>query len=350
MSFRKLNTLFLIAGAVLALASCKDEEETTIAPSLDGSLDFVVEPFVTVGEVVKMTPKGPTHPKDEAIGYYWKVTPDMTKNDTTKFLNGLSADGQKSDGSFTYKFKDSLATYTVSCTGFAKGYSSKSASYYVTTVNPELDGTITGSEISSTDPKFSYFGIDYYFVEHNGLEWMRNNLANTDLGIAYVNCEAVSTIFGRYYSYEDAVKACPAGWRLPTDAEWRELAAGINGEKVADPYKTIGNIAAEFMGDVYFNLEKMWDYWPEVGEITNSSQMAMMPSGYVNLGEKVEGEYPGAAFTGLDEYAVFWTADKVEDEEGMAYFRYLVCDEPNMYSGKADTKTFGANVRCIRNH
>ncbi len=350
MSFRKLNTLFLIAGTVLAMVSCKEKEETVTSQYLSGSLSYVVEPFVLAGETVKMTPTGLINPDKEAIGFYWKVTPDMTKNDTTKFLTGLDADGQKSDGSFTYKFKDSLATYTVTCTGFAKGYSSSSVSYYVTTVNPELDGTITGSGISGSDPKFTYFGIDYYYVEYGGLDWMRNNLANMDSGIAYVDSDVVSSIFGRYYSYEEAVKACPPGWRLPTDEEWRKMAVEVNGGKVAGPYKAIENIAAEFMGDVHFNMEKMWTYWPEVGDITNGSQLAIMPSGYANLGEKKDGKYPDAAFTGLDEYAVFWTSDKVESDESMAYFRYLICDQSSMYSGKGDVKTFGANVRCVREH
>ncbi len=57
--------------------------------------------------------------------------------------------------------------------------------------------------------------------------------------------------------------------------------------------------------------------------------------------------YESYEFKGLNEYAVFWTADKVEGKN-LAYYRYLICDQPNLYSGKADTKNFGAAVRCVK--
>ncbi len=347
MSFSKLNKLFLIAGAIMALASCKDDETTT-KPYLSGSLSFDVEAFVTAGDVIKMTPTGLSHPDDKGIGYYWKVTPDMETNDTTRLESGLSPEGQTSDGSLTYKFKDSLTTYTITCTGFADGYNSSYTSVYVTVVKPGLNGSLTGTEIDEFDEQFRDAGIDYYYVNHAGLEWMRNNLANPAAGVPYLNCEAISSIIGRYYSYEEAMSACPTGWRLPTDEEWRKLAAKVNGTKTVEPYNTIPDIAAAIMGDVKFNSDTMWEYWPKVGDITNKSGLAMIPAGYAVLGESSKGETVGMNFTGIDEYAVFWTADKVENEEGMAYYRYLICDESGMFSGKGDTKTFGASVRCVR--
>ncbi len=348
MSFRKLGRLFLIAGSILALASCKDKDETEAAPSLGGVLSFYVEPFVKPGTVVKMSPKGAKHPEDKGIGYYWKVTPVMDKSDTTRLENGLSPEGKESDGSFTYTFPDSLATYTVACSAFAKGYGGIYSSQYVSVVKPGLDGSLTETGIKEDDEKIEVDGLDYYYISHNGLDWMRNNLANPAYGAPYANSEAVSDILGRYYSYEEAMVACPEGWRLPTDKEWRELAAGINGGGVANEYSTIHKIAADFMADAQFNLNKMWEYWPQVGEITNKAGLGMIPGGYANLGQFVDGEYPMAAFTGIYEYAVFWTADKVADEDGMAYYRYLICDEPEMYASKGDVKSFGANVRCVR--
>ena len=62
-----------------------------------------------------------------------------------------------------------------------------------------------------------------------------------------------------------------------------------------------------------------------------------------------EGNYPGANFSGANEYAAFWTADKVEGEEGKAYYRYIIANQPFISIEKGDTKTFGASVRCVRN-
>lgn len=349
MILKKLNPLIWVAFAIFAATACKKEEEQEALPSLGGNLTFNITEFIAPGQLLTMTPKGASHPEGKTIGYYWKVTPGMSSYDTTRFDNGLAADGKPSDGSFSYRFSDSLATYSVGCYAFAKGYSSKFVSRYVTVVLPGLDGSVKGTGIKMTDPQIKVDGITYYYTSHNGLDWFRNNLANTASGVPYANSPAVSNVLGRFYSYNEALDACPEGWRLPTDQEWLDLAASINSGSVAEAYNTIPGIAADLMADAYMNDRQMWEYWPEVGEITNKGLISVIPSGYANLGEKKEdGSYPNAAFHGVYEYATFWTADAVEDEEGMAYYRYLVCDQPDMYAGKGDVNTFGASVRCVR--
>ncbi len=347
MSFRKLNMLILAVCAALAISSCKDDDDTTVTPSLNGTLTFNVDAFVLQDTKVTLTPSGISHPDGKGIGYYWKVSPVMDKSDTTRLENGLSPEGQESDGSFTYQFPDSLGTYTVYCSGFAKGYTSKSATAYVTVVKPGLGGSITGTGISLAHDNIKVDGIEYYYKNINGTDWMRNNLANNSYGAAYANAPAMSNVLGRYYSHEEAMKACPDGWRLPTDKEWATLAASVSGKEALE-HENISGLAASLMGDVKFNTRLMWEYWPAVGEITNSSEMAVIPAGYANLGEKKDGEYPTATFKGIYEYAAFWTADTVADEEGMAYYRYIIYDQPDLYIGKGDTQTFGANVRCVR--
>lgn len=349
MSLRKLNTLFWVTMALLASVSCKKDDDDEVLPSLNGNLSFEVAEFVNPGYLAEMTPTGIYHPEGKEIGYHWKVTPGMSKPDTTRYESGLSPDGKPSDGSFSYRFRDSLTTFTVSCYGFAKGYTSSYTSRYVTVVKPGLDGSLTGTGINADDRYITVDGIRYYYKKHNGLDWMRNNLATASYGAPYANAEAAGEILGRFYSYEEAKNACPEGWRLPTDKEWRELAEQLNSDSKAEAYATIPGIAADFMADVSFNGDKMWEYWPQVGEITNKGKLAMIPAGYSNLGERSEeGTYPTASFFGAYEYAAFWTADAVEDENGMAYYRYLICDQPDMYAGKGDINTFGASVRCVR--
>lgn len=351
MSLRKLYSIFWVAVALIASVSCKKDDDKT-TPSLNGTLTFNVTEFVNPGHLMKMTPKGLTHPKGDGIGYSWKVTPGMTYADTVRLENGLSPKGDPSDGTFSYRFTDSLTTFTVSCTAFATGYTSSYTSAYVTVVKSGLDETLTGTGIKSGDQNVTVDNQKYYYINPTfQMDWMRNNLAVEPYGVPYVNAKATSYILGRYYSYEDAVKACPKGWRLPTDKDWRDLAKYINSESAAGAYETIPGIAADFMADVSFNATKMWEYWPQVGEITNKAGISVIPAGYANLGERSEdGTYPNASFLGAYEYAVFWTADMVEDEPGMAYYRYIFCDQPDMYVGKGDIKTFGASVRCVRNH
>ena len=349
MSLKKLFPIIMAAALVTAAVSCKKNNDTESLPSMNGMLTFNIPAFVKPNDVVIMSPKGLRHPEDGIIGYCWKVTPSKMPVDTTRYENGLDKNGNKSDGSFRYHFSDSLGTYTVSCYGFAAGYNSSYASSYSTVVKGGLNGSITGTGIMSFDSKISSEGKDYYFKDHNGLEWFRNNLADPSYGVSYYNSDAMLDVFGNYYSYEEAINACPEGWRLPTDAEWAGLANTINPEANAVAGEPIKGISKDLMANIMFNGTEMWEYWPTVGEITNSSRLAAIPAGYANLGEKNEdGKYPQATFFGVYEYAVFWTADKVEGEENMAYYRYIICDQPDMQIGKGDTRTFGANVRCVR--
>jgi len=61
--------------------------------------------------------------------------------------------------------------------------------------------------------------------------WMKENLRNKHAidgsilqGVyAYNNDESNVSIYGRLYTYASALKACPAGWHLPSDKEWQQL-------------------------------------------------------------------------------------------------------------------------------
>ena len=58
-----------------------------------------------------------------------------------------------------------------------------------------------------------------------GKIWMMKNLAFsvTSEKQCYVDDKSYCEKFGRYYTYDDATKACPPGWHLPDDGEWRDF-------------------------------------------------------------------------------------------------------------------------------
>ena len=68
-------------------------------------------------------------------------------------------------------------------------------------------------------------GKKYKVQIRGGRIWMMNNLAFSlsSPKQCYVEDPAFCEKFGRYYTYEDALKACPNGWHLPDDHEWREF-------------------------------------------------------------------------------------------------------------------------------
>lgn len=71
-----------------------------------------------------------------------------------------------------------------------------------------------------TDPRD---GTVYRTREVGGLYWFDENLKYKPHSICYENNEDLTATHGRLYSIEEAPKACPAGWRLPTDREWSYL-------------------------------------------------------------------------------------------------------------------------------
>ena len=74
-----------------------------------------------------------------------------------------------------------------------------------------------------TDPRD---GLVYKIEEIVGLTWMAENLKFEAPGSwPYDNDpEEVELLYGRLYTWESALAACPEGWRLPTDEDWKDLA------------------------------------------------------------------------------------------------------------------------------
>ena len=358
--------------AIFAAVSCKDEDESTTYPSLEGNISIVgLEEFVNAdgNRTLKLKPVGAEHPEDKEMGYCWKVTPLMEKFDTTRFESGLNREGKTSDGSFEYTLKDSLGTYTVYCYAFASGYTSTYSVAYTTLVRSGVNGSITNTGIAEDSSEVEE--ENYYYITAGNIDWINSNVyenATTD-GVPFRKSEVMSTIFGVYYNYDDAKQACEnvgeGDWRLPTEEDWIEMVkwAVKDNSQAPDitPYSNIywdkkvngtPTLASQLMADAYFNSEQMWLYNPAVGDITNRTGLAFIPTGYANLGitpsVKSIADYPDVAFYGLYDYAVYWTGSEVEGEEGMAYYRYVRAGQPHLMIGKGNKESFGASVRCVR--
>ena len=321
----------MLAVAALLALSCEDDESETL-PSLSG-LHFYGPTYVSPGQAVRFTPLGVEHPEGEEVGYYWKVTPTMTTNDTTEV--------------YVHWFSDTLGTYNVACYAFAEGYYGTSYSKKIYVVKGGLDGSITETGIVNADPKVTVDGVDYYYTRIGSLDWFRNNLVG-GTGTSYINEDVTADIYGSFYTYDEAMTACPDGWRIPTEEDWLSLAEHL-GVSDVEKYGTVEGVASKLFSTACFNGEPMLEYWPVVGDITNESKIGLLPVGYANLGEADKnGKHLSAIFEGMNEYSVVWTADVEDGDTGLAYYRYLIYDQPDMFVGKAEKNSFGASVRCVR--
>lgn len=334
MILRKFSSFMMIFLLALTAMSCKKDDEAQTYPSLSGNLYFDCPAYVAPEQVVTLTPKGVSHPDGGEVSYYWKISPSMSQSDTVDV--------------FTRAFSDTLGRYTVICHAFASGYTGDSYQVSVDVVKGGLDGSITNTGIKDTDLRIYWEGEDYFVDLIGKYEWFRNNLATPSSGTPYVNNDVTSEVFGRYYSYEEALTACPDGWRLPTEEDWMALASEL-GVNVTQKYETFEGVTSKILANAYYNDVPMVEYWPEVGMLNNDSGLSLLPVGYSNLGDPdADGRYSRASFFGMNNYAVVWTADRVEGDESMAYYRYLVYNQPDMFVGKADVNSFGASVRCVR--
>ena len=154
------------------------------------------------------------------VKYYWYAEPISTHRDTVPV--------------YYVNLTDSLCTVTVHCVAFAEGYNPSSTSHTITIVNSDRKkGSIKGldfdqsKDFSFTDPRD---GREYWCTTVKGTDWFKENLAYRGAGVPLENCESTSDVFGRFYTWDEAVKACPEGWRMSSLGDWSDAASVILGE------------------------------------------------------------------------------------------------------------------------
>jgi len=77
-------------------------------------------------------------------------------------------------------------------------------------------------------------GKVYKTVKIGSQVWLAENLNYAAGGsICYGNDPAKGEIYGRLYDWRTAQTACPAGWHLPSDEEWKRLVNFVGGEEIA---------------------------------------------------------------------------------------------------------------------
>ena len=322
MKWTRYAVMLLALSAVFF--SCKKEEETELSASFSGVLKFSIPAFVTPGEKYDLTPSGVFTADDTPYGYFWTITPTATQRDTLR----KPGDPAEVDGTLHFTVPDTLCQLTITCAAFASGYYNS-----LHTEMPHIisDESLTGIEISSStggifkDPRDN---VDYLYNTSSGLDWFCSNLEYASLGRPYVNCEAARPLFGNFYTWEEAVFACPDGWRLPTVDEWKAVCGGY-----------FEGAAGSLMVDAYLNEERMWEYWPEV-KITNETLITALPIGYAMVSGE---EY---SFVGKNAYAAFWTATEFDDDQ--ADYIYINEKTPDVMVASADKAAFATTVRCVR--
>jgi len=322
--YMKLDRIIIscLLGALLFTGCNKDDDDVTYL-YLDGSISFSMPKYVKAGdsftfkksEISTLCKEGLS---DEEIGYI--VTDPYTSENDTLDTNWES---------FSFTVRDTLGEFTLIVKGFVSGYVNSSYTCAFVTIDPNFpEGSVSNTGIlhGNTHIIDSRDNNWYYYTKIGNLLWTRNNIAYQGSGVAYENSDAMSNLFGRFYTFNQALTVCPQGWRLPSNAEWEAA------------YSAFGNDAGAFMVNASFNDKEMWQYWNGV-VCSNKSDLSIIPVGFAYISDD------GYAFKGSREYAAIWTSDT---KDGQGIYRYLYKDSNVLYQQKQDKDGFGISVRCVK--
>lgn len=325
MTKMKLKNVFAIIAlaATLAPACKKDDKKEAVYLYFDGKISFSIPAYVRAGDSFTFnldeisTLSSDKLAEGESIRYF-VTDPYTAQNDTLETGEDIK-----------FTVSDSLGTFALTVKGFCSGFVNSSCSVTFHTISPDfIGGSLTGTGILRSDDNFkdSRDGNIYYYIQSGNLLWTRNNLAYAGTGIPYMESEVMNTVFGRFYTYDQAMTACPDGWRIPTDAEWQALFESYSGNSGA------------LMANARFNDQSMWGYWRDVHP-TNESQLAIIPAGYASV------SHDGIAFNSGDAYAALWTSTK---EDGLGVYRYIHEKSANLFRNSQACDSFYLPVRCVK--
>ena len=140
----------------------------------------------------------------------------------------------------------------------------------------------------------------------------------------YENDQAKGVLYGRLYNWyavADSRNICPAGWHIPTQAEWTTLINYLGGESVAGgKLKETGTV-----------------HWlsPNTGA-TNETGFTGLPCGTRNS---------SGSFSNEKNHGYWWTTNENDSTSALEWnVNYNHTDIYNYY----DTKSTGFSIRCIK--
>jgi uncharacterized protein (TIGR02145 family) len=175
---------------------------------------------------------------------------------------------------------------------------------------------IPGSFIDDRD------SIHYKTVTIGNQIWTAENLQFkiADGSWCYQNADSNCAQYGRYYTWDAALQACPSGWHLPSDAEWGQMETNLG--VPADKLSTVGLLGT----DVATQLKA-----------GGNTGFNVLMAGYRLWWD--------GAYLYQGSYADFWTSTPDSEEE--AWMRDFSIDNSSVFRNRINKK-YGHSVRCIK--
>ena len=141
-----------------------------------------------------------------------------------------------------------------------------------------------------------------------------------------------------WYAVNDLRKLCPAGWHVPTDAEWTIMIQQLDNMASATVVGTQSSTAGTVMKSGVTNSSIGSGLgWNPGSPGTNTSGFSALPGGYRNS---------DGSFDNVRNFAFFWSA--TENASTNAWYRSLNSFNGNVLRFNFYNKSLGASVRCLR--
>ena len=245
---------------------------------------------------------------------------DQSSNDPINWQWDFGDGDTSTEQNPSHTYNDE-GTYTVTLTASNEfGSDAKTETDYIDVSSGNTSSTFT-------DPRD---GQTYNIITLGSQTWFAENL-NYETGDSWVydNDPANGDIYGRLYEWNTAITACPDGWHLPSDDEWKvlEMYLGMS-QSEANAMFQRGTNEGEKM--------KSTSGWANDGNGTNSSGINAFPGGH----RSNNGLFMGQAF-----YALWWTS--TEYGGGNAWYR-SVSNDNNKVTRMRQYQSFGFSIRCLK--
>jgi uncharacterized protein (TIGR02145 family) len=256
-------------------------------------------------------------------GVVWSVLP----NPTTTQHDGITADGE------------GVGAYVSEVIGLTSG-----TTYYLRSYATNHVGTAYGEELSFTtfwecsypftDPRD---GQTYNTVQIGDQCWMAQNL-NYQTGECYDYNTANCNNYGRLYTWQAALTACPPGWHLPTDAEWTALTTYVSSQPEYLCNSNTSYIAKALAATTNWNTSSSTCAVGNNLSANNATGFTALPGGYRST---------GGSFYDVSYYGHWWSSSQRGASD--AWLRRLYCNYADVLRYYL-SKSYGFSVRCLKDN
>lgn len=174
-------------------------------------------------------------------------------------------------------------------------------------------------------------GQVYKTVEIGTQTWFAENLNyETTNSWWYDNSSTKGDIYGRLYSWADALTACPSGWHLPSDIEWKQLEMHLGmSQSEADAINDRGTDEGKIL--------KSTSGWnTNDGNGTDAVGFSALPGGYFS---EIDSHFNGLLYVGC-----WWQATAYSSTSAW----YRAFNNSSTIHRYYSPKSTGYSIRCIK--